>query len=50
MGAKAITISMVEQLGLAMIRVSAVMVSALISGTTNGTLGSMRQAELLSMT
>ena len=41
---------MVEQLGLAMMRVSAVMVSALISGTTKGTFFSMRQAELLSMT
>ena len=45
-----ITICMVEQLGLAMMCVSLLIVSALISGTTKGTSFSMRQAELLSTT
>ena len=49
-GAKAITICMVEQFGLAMILSSGVMTSPLISGTTSGMLGSLRQAAELSMT
>ena len=41
---------MVEQLGLAMILSALVRVWALISGTTNFLVGSMRHAEELSMT
>ncbi len=49
-GASAITIWMVEQLGLATTAGPAGRVSPLISGTTKGTAGSMRQAEELSTT
>src|SRR6186713_854042 len=49
-GLRATTIWMVEQLGLAMILSSFVRASAFNSGTTSFFVGSMRQAEELSMT
>src|SRR3982750_3134083 len=49
-GFSATTIWIVEQLGLAMILSAAVNTSALISGTTSGLVGSILQAEELSIT
>ena len=49
-GLSAITSGVVEQLGLAMIPLWPRRSLALTSGTTSGTSGSMRKAELLSMT
>ena len=47
---RASTICMVEQLGLATMRSVGFTASMFISGTTRGTCGSLRQAELLSTT